>query len=109
MANVFQRVDAALGTGLATVYTVPGATKAIIIGFRITNIDGSASVNVEAKIGASGSTRWFVEPNTPLPAGSSLGCIEGGEKVVLEAAEIIELKASATGDAEAQISILEIT
>ena len=46
MANVFQRVDAALGTSLATVYTVPSATKAIIIGFRIKNIDGSASVNV---------------------------------------------------------------
>ena len=54
MANTFQRVDAALGTSFATAYTVPSATTAIIIGMRLTNIDGSASVNVEAKIGASG-------------------------------------------------------
>ena len=109
MANTFQRVDAALGTGFSTAYVVPSATTGIIIGFRLTNIDGSASVNVEAKIGASGSTRHFIAPNTPLPAGSSLGCIEGGEKVVLEAGEIVELKASAAGDCEAQISILEIS
>lgn len=109
MANTFQRVDAALGTSFATAYTVPSATTAIIIGMRLTNIDGSASVNVEAKIGASGSTRHFIGPNTPVPAGSSLGCIEGGEKVVLEAGEIVELKASAAGDCEAQISILEIS
>jgi hypothetical protein len=109
MANTFQRVDAALGTGFSTAYTVPSSTTAILIGFRLTNIDGSSSVNVEAKIGASGSTRHLVAPGTPLPVGSSLGCIAGGEKVVLEAAEIIELKASAAGDAEAQISILEIS
>ncbi len=33
--------------------------------------------------------------------------ITGGE--ILEASEIIELKASATGDASAQLSILEIS
>ena len=109
MANVFQRVDAALGTGFATAYTVPGSTTAILIGLRLTNIDGTNSVNVEVKCGASGSTRHLIGVGTPLPAGSSLSCLEGGEKLVLEAAEIIEVKASATGDAEAKISILEIS
>jgi hypothetical protein len=109
MANTFQRVQYDLTTGLATAYTCPSATTAIVIGFRLTNIDGSASVNVEAKVGASGTTKYYIAPNTPLPAGSSLGCMEGGEKLVLEASEIIELKASANGDASAQLSILEIS
>ena len=109
MANTFQRVQFDLTTSLATAYTCPSATTAIVIGFRITNIDGSASVNVEAKLGATGTTKYYVAPNTPIPAGSSLGCLEGGEKLVLEASEIIELKASATGDASAQLSILEIS
>jgi hypothetical protein len=34
---------------------------------------------------------------------------DGGEKLVLEAAEIIQLKASVVSDASAQISILEIS
>lgn len=109
MANTFKREQFDLTTSLATAYTCPVGATAIVIGFRITNIDGSASVNVEAKIGASGSEKYYIAPNTPIPAGSSLGCMEGGEKLVLEASELIKLKASATGDASAQLSILEIS
>ena len=109
MPNVFQRVQHDLTTSLATAYTCPGSTTAIVIGFRITNIDGTNSVNVEATVGASGSGKYYIAPNTPLPAGSSLSAMDGGEKLVLEAAEIIQLKASVVSDASAQISILEIS
>ena len=109
MANTFQRVQYDLTTSLGTAYTCPGGTTAIVIGFRITNIDGTNSVNVEGKVGQSGSTKYYIAPNTPLPAGSSLGCMDGGEKLVLEAADLIELKASVVSDASAQLSILEIT
>jgi hypothetical protein len=108
MAEVYQRSQAELTTSLATIYTCPGSTSAVVIGMRFTNIDGSASVNVEAKVGASGSTKYVLAPNTPLPVGSSLSGLSG-DKLIMEAGEILEAKASANGDADIMLSVLEIS
>ena len=109
MAEVYQRAQAELTTSLATIYTCPGgSTSAVVIGMRFTNIDGSSSVNVEAKVGASGSTMYVLAPNTPLPVGSSLSGLSG-DKLIMEAGEILEAKASANGDASLILSVLEIS
>ena len=108
MAEVYQRAQAELTTSLATIYSCPAGKSCVVIGMRFTNIDGSSSVNVEAKVGASGSTKYIVAPSTPLPVGSSLGAL-GTEKLILEASEIVEAKASANGDASLILSVLEIS
>jgi hypothetical protein len=108
MAEVYQRAQAELTTSLATIYTVPGGTSSVVIGMRFTNIDGSSSVNVEAKVGASGSTKYVLAPSTPLPIGSSLSGLSG-DKLIMEAGEILEAKASANGDADIMLSVLEIS
>lgn len=108
MAEVYQRAQAELTTSLATIYSCPSSTSAVVIGMRFTNIDGSSSVNVEAKVGASGSTMYVLAPNTPLPVGSSLSGLSG-DKLIMEAGEILEAKASANGDASLILSVLEIS
>ena len=108
MAEVYQRAQAELTTSLATIYSCPSSTSAVVIGMRFTNIDGSSSVNVEAKVGASGSTMYVLAPNTPLPVGSSLSGLSG-DKLIMEAGEILEAKASANGDADIMLSVLEIS
>jgi hypothetical protein len=108
MAEVYQRAQAELTTALATIYTCPGATSAVVIGMRFTNIDGTSSVNVEAKVGASGSTKYVLAPSTTLPIGSSLSGLSG-DKLIMEAGEIFEAKASANGDADIMLSVLEIS
>ena len=108
MAEVYQRAQAELTTSLSTIYQVPGGTSSVVIGMRFTNIDGSTSVNIEAKVGASGSTMYVLAPNTPLPVGSSLSGLSG-DKLIMEAGEILEAKASSAGDASLIISVLEIS
>jgi len=107
MAEVYQRAQAELTTSFATVYTVPGATSSVVIGCRISNI-GSSSVNVEIKVGASGSTKRIIGVATPLPVGSSLSALSG-DKLILEAGEIVEAICSSANSADLIISVLEIT
>ena len=109
MATTYQRVHAELTTSLATVYTCPAATSAIILSARASNIDGTVSATFEAKAGASGSTKYIQAVGTPLPVGSSLNMQDGGEKWILEANEILEAKASANGDVDMMLSIAELT
>tara|TARA_R110000803_G_C11924171_1_gene314688 strand:- start:60 stop:383 length:324 start_codon:yes stop_codon:yes gene_type:complete len=107
MAEVYQRAQAELTTSFATVYTVPGATSSVMIGCRLSNI-GASSVNVDIKVGASGSTKRIIGADTPLPVGSSLSALSG-DKLILEAGEILEAKASSNTQADIIVSILEIS
>jgi len=107
MAEVYQRAQAELTTSFATVYTVPGGTSSVVIGCRLSNI-GAASVNVEIKVGASGSTKRIIGVDTPLPVGSSLSALSG-DKLILEAGEIVEAKCSNSNSADLIISVLEIS
>ena len=108
MANTFKRYELLLTASLATIYTTPALTTTIVIGMRFANIDGLNEVTCEAKAGQSGSTFYHVGKLTPIPIGSTLKGIEG-EKLVLEAGDIIEAKAGATNDVDMSISIMEIT
>ncbi len=108
MANTFVRKQLLLTASLATIYTVPALTTAIVIGMRLANIDSLNQVTTEVKRGVSGSTFYHVAPLTPIPIGSALKGIEG-EKLVLEAGDIVEAKAGAINDVDMTMSIMEIT
>ena len=107
MAEVYQRIGTELTTSFVSQYTVPGATSSVVIGCRI-SIIGSSSGNVEIKVGASGSTKRIIGVDTPLPVGSSLSALSG-DKLILEAGEIVEAKCSSANSADLIISVLEIT
>ena len=110
MANNFKNQGAALVVSPgAVVYSAPvsAGDQAIVHSMIISNIDGTNSADVTIKARAtSGDIYFHVVKDVPVPAGSSLSI---PKPVDLEATGDILMYASAAGDLEAVLSILEIT
>ena len=113
MANTFKlKTKANIDASLVTVYTVPGSTKTVIIGLTIANVKGS-SVTADAQIVTASSSgenadNVYIAKSIPLPAGSSIE-IMAGNKIVLEAGDIVKVKSSVTDGVDAILSVMEIT
>ena len=109
MAETYKNARAALGTTYATVYTCPSGTTAIVLMAQAVNVDGAASADVSAQwldnSAADVATR-LVEAY-PVAAKSS-DMLTGGP-IILEAGDAFQAKASAAGDIELTLAILEIT
>ena len=113
MANTFKlKTKAGIDASLVTVYTVPGSTKTVIIGLTIANVKGS-SVTADAQIVTASSSgenadNVYIAKSIPLPAGSSIE-IMAGNKIVLEAGDVVKVKSSVTDGVDAILSVMEIT
>lgn len=107
MANAFKNAGVALGTSRTTLYTCPSSTEAVIHALYVSNIDGTndADVTIEITIDG-GSTYRHIGKTVPVPADSTLIL---DKPINLEAGDILALTASAAGDLEAVVAILEIT
>ena len=107
MAEAFKAVNVALGNSAdAVVYTCPGSTTAIVIHCQVANVDGTnaADLNIDHN---DGSTTAALVSTLTVPADSAVNPIGG--KAVLEAADTLRAWASAAGDLELTLGILEIT
>jgi hypothetical protein len=113
MANTFKlKTKAGIDASLVVVYTVPADTKTVIIGLTVSNIKG-ASVTADAQIVTASTSgenadNVYIIKDVPLPAGSSIE-IMAGNKIVLEAGDIVKVKGSVTDAVDAILSIMEIT
>jgi len=113
MANTFKlKTKAGIDASLVAVYTVPVSTKAVIIGLTISNVKG-ASVTADAQIVTASSSGEnaddvYIVKDIPLPSGSSVE-IMSGNKIVLEAGDIVKVKGSVTDAVDAILSVMEIT
>ena len=113
MANTFKlKTKAGIDASLVTIYTVPGSTKTVIIGLTIANVKG-ASVTADAQIVTASSSgenadNVYIAKSIPLPSGSSIE-IMAGNKIVLEAGDIVKVKSSVSDGVDALLSIMEIT
>ena len=113
MANTFKlKTKAGIDASLVTVYTVPADTKTVIIGLTVSNIKG-ASVTADAQIVTASTSgenadNVYIIKDVPLPTGSSIE-IMSGNKIVLEAGDIVRVKGSVTDAVDAILSIMEIT
>jgi hypothetical protein len=113
MANTFKlKTKAGIDASLVTIYTVPSSTKTVIIGLTIANVKG-ASVTADAQVVTASSSGEnaddvYLIKDIPLPAGSSIE-IMSGNKIVLEAGDIVKVKGSVTDAVDAMLSIMEIT
>ena len=113
MANTFKlKTKAGIDASLVTIYTVPANTTTVIIGLTISNIKGS-SVTSDAQIVTASSSGEnaddvYLVKDIPLPTGSSIE-IMSGNKIVLEAGDIVKVKGSVTDAVDAMLSIMEIT
>ena len=113
MANTFKlKTKAGIDATLVDVYTVPSSTTTVVIGLTIANIKG-ASVTADAKVISDTSDSEtnadvYIAKDIPLPAGSSVE-VMSGNKIVLEAGDIVKVKGSTTNCLDSILSIMEIT
>ena len=110
MAETYKNARKALDTtyGVA-VYTCPSATTAIVLAAQAANVDGTNSADVSAQwldsSAADVATR--IVETLAVVADAAVNLLGG--PVVLEAGDAFQAKASAAGDIELTLAILEIT
>lgn len=108
MANTFKSFgSAAIGTSDQNVYTVPGATQAVLLGITVANII-SSTVSVSVKITKASGTYYLVK-DAPVLVGGTLEAIGNGSKFVAETADIIKVVSGTAASVDATVSMLEIT
>jgi hypothetical protein len=108
MANTFLRnTSNAIGTTFTTVYTAPVATTAIILAGTIANTSTTDLVNTEVIINDGTDDINIIGTATPLPTGTALSFVDG--KLVLQAGDVLKVKASLAGQLDVYISLMEMS
>jgi hypothetical protein len=109
MASAFKsKISTAIGTSLATVYTVPAVTTATVIGMSVANVSASP-ITVDVQLVKGGVTVAYLVKGAPIPVGSSLVVVGGDQKVVAETTDLIKVISSVAASADAILSVLELT
>ena len=116
MANTFKiktndAMPTSAGTPL-TLYTVPGSTTAIVLGLMLCNVHTS-QVTVDVHIGSDTSdtetnSNVHAIKDAPIPVGSTLE-VMSGNKVVLQATDVLKIDCDVAAKIDATLSIMEIT
>ena len=112
MANTFKSTTSgSIGTTLTNVYTCPGSTTTIILGASLANIDNN---NIEGSIKLAkngtgvGVDDVFIVKEAPVPVGSAVE-VMAGNKVVMEAADVLQFQSDTASSLDVTVSLLEIT
>ena len=108
MANTFKSAATGSTTDLATFYTCPAATSAVVHAIYLSNVDGTndASVSISVSGSANFDDRRYILKTVDVPADSTV-VVE--KPINLGAGDLLESQASANGDIDVFASILEIT
>ena len=116
MANTIKlKTNAAMpassGTPL-TLYTGKSSTTTVLIGLMLCNVHTS-QVTVDIVLESNTSDTESNETvkladNVPIPAGSSLELL-AGNKVIMQATDVLKIDCSVTAKIDATLSIMEIT
>ena len=116
MANTFKlktndNMPASAGTPL-TLYTCPGSTTTVVLGLLLCNNDTSqrtVDVKIESDTNDTETNETvFLTKDTPIPATSSLELL-AGNKVELQATDVLKIGSDVAGKIAAALSIMEIT
>jgi|TARA_R110000751_G_scaffold103709_1_gene199030 hypothetical protein len=107
MANTFKNARAAATASLATVYTVPSSTTAIVLLAQATNVGSGAQAVTFCWYDASGSVKTELVKLLSVPEKAAVGLIAG--KLVLEASDYLQVQSTASSLIELSLSVLEIT
>ena len=114
MANAFTNAGVAITTA-TTIYQVPiGTDSSVVHSIYIANVDGvnSATVNIEVSTDGAGSANFFhVAKTVQVPADSSLILdkpINLRNANNASAGDLIRATASAAGDLQAFVSVLQM-
>ena len=108
MANTFKlKTKANVGVTTVGIYTAPAATTTVVIGITLANTSGSG-VNVGVGIARTSAEDVKLLKNAPIPQGSSLEFM-GGNKIVLETNDQINVDSDTNNSVDAALTIMEIT
>lgn len=100
MASTFKNyTSSSVGTTPVTIYTVPASTTSVTIGLSLANVTAS-QVTVDVQVAGV-----YVIKAAPIPAGSALSVLDG--KIILEAADVLEVTSSAASSVDVILSVLE--
>ena len=104
-------MPASSGTPL-TLYTGKSSTTTVLIGLMLCNVHTS-QVTVDIVLESDTSDTESNETvkladNVPIPAGSSLELL-AGNKVIMQATDVLKIDCSVTAKIDATLSIMEIT
>ena len=110
MANTFKLKTKAGVTTLATVYSVPSSTTAVVLGMMIGNTTSSAITSTVTLSSDTSDTETNADveliTTTPIPGNSTLELLSGN-KIVMQATDYIRVFGS--GAVDVALSIMEIT
>jgi hypothetical protein len=95
-----------LGAAKATIYTVPGATKAYVKYFSVVNT-GVGSEVVKVYVNPAGTSRRI--PSGTLASGESASLLTNGEVLILEAGDLIEAETTSAATVDYFICGVEET
>ena len=109
MANVFKNAYKDATTSLQDLIPALDSNhEAIVLMLRATNVDGSNDATVDVRVvDSDGSNDAYIAYEMSVPADTSLDVL-GTSKLVLDAGDKIQVKASAASDIEFFASYLEI-
>lgn len=108
MANTFKSfTDTGIGTSVATAYTVPSGTVAVVIGLNVANITGN-QVNVDLIVDKASGDDVFLVKNIPIPNGASFE-FNAGNKFVLQTGDALKVQSDTASSVDVIVSVLEQT
>ena len=110
MANVFKNAYKDATTSLTDLIPALDSNhEAILLMLRATNVDGTNDATVDVRVvDSDGSSDAYIAYQMSVPADTSLDVL-GTSKLVLDAGDSLQVKASAASDIEFFASYLEIT
>jgi|TARA_Y100000310_G_scaffold259332_1_gene267984 hypothetical protein len=111
MANTFKTKtfdgSSANADTFMTVYTVPSATTAVVLGMTLANITTS-SIEVTIFLTNDDGNNVNIAKLAQIPAKSSLE-VMSGNKYVLETSDILKVKSATANSLDTTLSVMEIT
>ena len=108
MATNFRNIiGKEIGTQRVAVYTTPAATSTTIIGLNIANLTDSM-VNCTMELGDEASSIGTLIRNMPIAPNTAMKPIGKGEKIVMDAGNVLYITADQTASLDAILSIVEI-
>ena len=109
MANTFK--NAALANvsngSYATLYTCPSGTQTVVLGLAVANkTTGAVSVQVQFTDSSASNATFQLLENVSIPANTTLETL-AGQKYILEAGDILKVKAGTGSALEVVMGLME--
>jgi len=112
MPNLFtNRFRPSIGIANTTIYQTPAGTQSTVIGLSIANRTVANTITVSAYVLDSSNSfaATFIVRDATVPIGGTLVAVGGDQKLVLKAADSVQVTSSVNGSADCILSVLEIS